>query len=179
MARAVIVNGAARSGKDTFCQLCQDASYFHDALTIQISSVDRIKAVAEKLGWTGEKDEKSRKFLSDLKDLATEYSDAPMKYLESVYNHYATEGNMIIFMHIREPEEIERARKKFDALTLLIKRPGVEPIQSNHADRDVDQYDYDYLVVNNGTLDDLGKQADDFVEKVISGYFEKRRDSGK
>ena len=38
MARAVIVNGAARSGKDTFCQLCQDASYFHDALTIQISS---------------------------------------------------------------------------------------------------------------------------------------------
>lgn len=179
MAKVVIVNGAARSGKDTFCQFCQEASYFHDALTIQISSVDRIKAAAEKLGWTGGKDDKSRKFLSDLKDLATEYSDAPMKYLESVYNHYATEGDMIIFMHIREPEEIERARKKFDALTLLIKRPGVEPIQSNHADRDVDQYDYDYLVVNNGTLDDLDKQADDFVEKVISGYFEERREEVK
>ena len=104
----------------------------------------------------------------------------------SPYHNFVTDtgivtsnSHMIIFMHIREPEEIERARKKFDALTLLIKRPGVEPIQSNHADRDVDQYDYDYLVVNNGTLDDLGKQADDFVEKVISGYFEMRRDSGK
>ena len=179
MAKAVIVNGAARSGKDTFCQLCQDVSYFHDLLTIQISSVDRIKAAAEKLGWTGAKDAKSRKFLSDLKDLATDYSDAPMKYLESVYNHYAAEDDMIIFMHIREPEEIERARKRFDALTLLIKRPGFEPLQSNHADRDVEKYDYDYIVVNNGTLDDLGEQADDFVEKVISGYFEKRRDSMK
>ena len=38
-------------------------------------------------------------------------------------------------------------KERFGALTLLIKRPGYEPIQSNHADRDVDQFDYDYTIV--------------------------------
>ena len=87
--------------------------------------------------------------------------------------------NVMLFMHIREPEEIQRAKERFDALTLLIKRPGYEPIQSNHADRDVDQYDYDYTIVNNGTMQDLEQQASDFIEKIKDGYFEKRREEVK
>ena len=51
--------------------------------------------------------------------------------------------------------------------------------QSNHADRDVDQYDYDYTIVNNGTMQDLEQQASDFIEKVKDGYFEKRREEVK
>ena len=55
----------------------------------------------------------------------------------------------------------------------------LEPIQSNHADRDVDQYDYDYTIVNNGTMQDLEQQASDFIEKIKDGYFEKRREEVK
>lgn len=127
------------------------------------------------MGWNGEKDEKSRKFLSDLKQLATDYNDAPLNYLTEVYNRTQPEEDLIVFMHIREPEEIEKARVKFNAVTLELKRPGVEPIKSNRSDRDVDKYDYDYTIVNNGTLDELAEQADDFVKKIKGGYFEERR----
>ena len=179
MAHIIIVNGPAESGKNTFCSLCRDHAYFYDMLIAQISSVDIIKEVARQLGWNGEKDEKSRKFLSDLKDLSMQYSDAPMEYLTREYNGIKDHENVMLFMHIREPEEIQRAKEHFDALTLLIKRPGYEPIQSNHADRDVDQYDYDYTIVNNGTLAELDRQADDFIKKVKGGYFEKRREKVK
>ena len=180
MAHVVILNGPARSGKDTFCELCRKRSYHYDMQVRQISSVDVIKQVARQLGWNGQKDEKSRKFLSDLKDLSTEYSDAPMEYLAREYNRYYKDNpDVILFMHIREPKEIERARERFDALTLLIKRPGFEPIQSNHADRDVESYDYDYTIMNNSTVLELEHQAEDFMEKVKSGYFEKRREEVK
>ena len=179
MAHIIIVNGPARSGKDTFCSLCRDRAYFYDMLIAQISSVDIIKEVARRLGWNGEKDDKSRKFLSDLKDLSTQYSDAPLEYLTKEFNRVKDHDNVMLFMHIREPEEIKRAKERFDALTLLIKRPGYEPIQSNHADRDVDQFDYDYTIVNNVTMQDLEQQASDFIEKVKGGYFEKRREEVK
>lgn len=110
------------------------------------------------LGWDGQKDERSRKFLSDLKDLATEYSDAPMKYMrEYVKSHQNSDE--LIFLMIREPNEIQKARKEFDAITLLIKRPNIDQISTNHADRDVDHFDYDWTVYNSGTLDDLDEMA--------------------
>ena len=124
-------------------------------LIAQISSVDIIKEVARRLGWNGEKDDKSRKFLSDLKDLSTQYSDAPLEYLTKEFNRVKDHDNVMLFMHIREPGEIQRAKERFGALTLLIKRPGYEPIQ------------------------DLEQQASDFIEKVKDGYFEKRREEVK
>ena len=124
LAHIIIVNGPARSGKDTFCSLCRDRAYFYDMLIAQISSVDIIKEVARRLGWNGEKDDKSRKFLSDLKDLSTQYSDAPLEYLTKEFNRVKDHDNVMLFMHIREPEEIQRAKERFDALTLLIKRPS-------------------------------------------------------
>lgn len=151
----------------------------HGEKSCFISSVDIIKEVARRLGWNGEKDDKSRKFLSDLKDLSTQYSDAPLEYLTKEFNRVKDHDNVMLFMHIREPEEIQRAKERFGALTLLIKRPGYEPIQSNHADRDVDQFDYDYTIVNNGTMQDLEQQASDFIEKVKGGYFDKRREEVK
>ena len=63
MKEIVVINGSVGVGKDTFVQFC--AEY---APIMNISSVDKVKEAAKVLaGWNGEKDEKSRKFLSDLK----------------------------------------------------------------------------------------------------------------
>lgn len=136
--------------------------------------MDYIKAVArDYLRWDGKKDERGRKYLSDLKDLTTEYCDLPMLKMEEKFQKAKEEMPPvdILFFHIREPAEIDRAKKKFNAITLLLCRPDADDVQSNHADRDVEDYPYDYVVYNNSTLKELGWLAGQFCNRVKSGYF--------
>ena len=60
-----------------------------------------------------------------------------------------------MFLHIREPKEIERAKQEFNATTILIKRDSVPHIVSNMADGGVFDYDYDIVVDNNSNKDDF------------------------
>ena len=60
----------------------------------------------------------------------------------------------IMFIHIREPEEIKKVVDKFSCKTLLIKRDGTQKIISNDSDKNVENYSYDY-VINNTTLENF------------------------
>ena len=71
----------------------------------------------------------------------------------------------ILFLHIREPEEIKRAVSAFGAKTLLIKKEGLKNITSNSSDADVDNYDYDYIIINT-SLENLEKEAKKFVQEL-------------
>ena len=74
-----IINGSGGVGKDTFVDLVDhNLSHKYRYLTMNFSSVDKVKKVAEIIGWdVYSKTEKDRKFLSDLKLLCTEYNDMP------------------------------------------------------------------------------------------------------
>ena len=168
-AKIVIVNGSGRTGKDTFCNMCQKIT--HCAV---YSSVAVVKELAAAAGWDGKKTEKDRKFLSDLKDLLTAYNDLPLRSMKEFVMGNADKFD-IIFLMIREPEEIRRAVEEFNAITLLVKRHDAEVITGNHADRDVELFNYDYTVYNNGTLDDLRNLADTFVKCIHSTWFEKQK----
>ena len=47
------------------------------------STVDKIKEIARDFGWDGEKTPKARKFLSDLKDVFTDWNDLPVRDVKS------------------------------------------------------------------------------------------------
>ena len=68
------------------------------------------------------------------------------------------------FIHCREPEEIQKFVDREEAKTLLVRRPEVENLeQSNHADQNVFNYNYDFIIENNGDLKDLRIKAMKFV----------------
>ena len=163
-----IINGSGGVGKDTFVELVSNElndllKKFHTV--INFSSVDKVKEIAKEIGWDGKKTEKDRKFLSDLKVLASEYCDMPFKSMRSkVAEFYEDNFAHILFLHIREPEEIERAAKSFNAKTILITRDQIKHITSNMADENVFNYDYDIVIDNSGTLDDLKIKAKKFIE---------------
>ena len=75
----------------------------------------------------------------------------------------------IMFIHTREPDEIERFVKEFGCITLLIRNPNINVITSNHADAEVENYNYDYIIDNNGTLDDLDNKAKEFIKEMLNG----------
>lgn len=145
----IIINGKGGVGKDTICDFI--SKYYS---TRKVSSITPILTIAKTGGWDGKKDDKSRKLLSDLKILFTNYNDLSFNYLKSQIEEFLLTSDRILFIHMREPEEITKFVKYLDSLniknkTLLVKRKGFdEKIYNNESDDNVDNYDYDIIFHN-------------------------------
>ncbi len=165
-----IINGSGGVGKDTFVDLVtielnDMVKKFHTV--INFSSVDKVKEIAKEIGWNGKKNEKDRKFLSDLKILTSQYCDMPFQSMKEKVNEFkADKDKILMFLHIREPEEIARSAKAFNAKTILIRRNSVKHITSNMADENVFNYNYDFVIDNDGTIEELKDKAKAFIKEI-------------
>lgn len=172
--KIVVVNGAPESGKTTFENLC---NYLIEAYPHKygintcfvFSTINFVKEVAKFCGWNGEKTPENRRFLSDLKDLLTEWGDVPIRKIEKgIRNFNISEysDSTLIFIDSREPKEIKRLQNKWGATSILVRRPNHQILASNHADAEVENYKYDYIIENDGSLEDLTGKANDFLEWI-------------
>jgi dephospho-CoA kinase len=160
-----IVNGKPRAGKDTFAQILNE---YMDVY--KYSAVTKVKEIAKQCGWTGAKEEKDRKFLHELKMLTSAYSD--MSYndvMEEIDKFKKGELDADIFVvDVREPEEIDRLVKATKAFTIFIENNRVPSITSNAADANVENYRYDFVIQNNGTLEDFEGNIKLFIEVLMT-----------
>lgn len=167
----VVINGAARAGKDTFVDAVRVAAHSVGVAVYNRSSVDIIKEAAELLGWNKEsKEDKDRKFLSDLKLLATDFNDHSFEYICREFD-LNTDG--ILFAHVREPAEIEKLEKKYgdNCFSILITAPTrVTKKFDNMADANVNQHSYTAIIENDGDLNNLYDKAKSFVNSLLSVY---------
>lgn len=162
--KIIIINGSGGVGKDTFVECCSKYTPVKN-----ISSVDKVKEAAKILvGWSGEKDEKSRKLLVDLKRLSIEYNNYPIKYIEKeIENFKKNDNQQIMFIHIREISEIKKVKDVIDNVqTLLITSNRVKKIVTNESDANVEHYNYDYYISNDGTIEELEKKAKTFIYNI-------------
>lgn len=168
MKNIIIINGCGGVGKDTFIDFCAKR-----IPTINYSSVKEIKEIATMLGWDGGKTEKDRKFLADLKNLASEYSDFSFKCIsKQIEKFFQQDKEEVLFIHIRNIPEIERVVNSFpNVKTLLILNERIEPIMSNEADANVTLYNYDYIIDNSGSLEELDIKSKNFIELLQKTYW--------
>ena len=156
-----ILNGSGGVGKDTFADFVSEY-----ARTMHVSAITPAKELAKQIGWTGAKTEKDRKLLSDLKALMIDYNDYPTIYLAKQVEAFRNDPDIeVLFIDIREPEEIGKAVSAFGAKTVLVTNRNVGSIVSNDSDRRVYDYEYDYHIENDGTLDELKEAARKFCER--------------
>lgn len=189
--KVVIINGKPQSGKDTFCKYAQ--GYCDDdesANTLIISSVDPLKEMLTQLGWDGTKTDKIRDMLMDMKQLWVQNQDGPTMFLFNnileFHKAYTGEDN-IVFVHIREPEEIKKLVNALtgfesmgiDVISLLVIRKGGEdtPNQSAETRRSDDEalinsYEYDVTINNDEDLIKLQELAAEFVDKLLEDEYE-------
>lgn len=142
---------------------------------------DMAKQAAALLGWdTQTKDDKIRLALSNIKDLSDEVFNTTSNYLDQRINSTylsakkAVNSEFVIFIVAREPKDIQRIVDTYsvqegcsrcgeccacDVHTVLIDstRPDFEFTPSNHADSGVYDYNYDWVIYNDGTVDDFKK----------------------
>ena len=163
---ALVINGRGGVGKDTLCDLA--AKHYK---VYNISSVDPIKDIARMCGWDGRKDDKSRRFLSDLKALTVAYNDFPTVWARERYLGFLESEYDVMFLHIREPEEIEKFVRATDgaAKTLLI-RGGDRMTKENYgnvSDDNVEHYTYDYYFTNDKTLEEAEREFCKLLESAM------------
>lgn len=185
MKTVVIINGHPRSGKDTFIDLTKSVGKYLYVSGVEIwktSLINPIKEAALKLGWTYEKDDRARKFLSDLKILADRtygFSEDFAKGWAKDFMEYDAPG--VLFMQAREPKDIDMikgAAEEFglNAVTLFISRKdAVRDEYACEADAGVEEYSYDYTISNDGTIDDLKDKALSFLQALDRAEDAKKR----
>ena len=130
-----VINGRPESGKSTFAQ--DVIKIVTSKFGIELSTVDLVKKIALDLGWNGEKTLKDRKFLSDLKDLLTEWDDIPVKNVKKSVDRFLWElrywdidtSQVAIFINCREPQEIKRLCEELGAKSILVRRDETEDIE--------------------------------------------------
>ena len=171
----IIINGKGGCGKDTICDILE-----RHYPTKRISTITKVKQAARLIfGWKGEKSLKDRKFLSDLKDLWTDYNDGPFVYAIDQFQKFAEKPvaayNEILIMHVREPREIKKIKDRIDysgtvpCVTLLIKSPRTESVEyGNKSDDLVNKYPYDFLYNNAAPLNKVDEDFMGFFHKFIA-----------
>lgn len=189
--KVVIINGKPQSGKDTFCKYAQ--GYCDDdesANTLIISSVDPLKEMLTQLGWDETKTDKIRDMLMDMKQLWVQNQDGPTMFLFNnilEFHKACTGEDNIVFVHIREPEEIKKLVNALtgfesmgiDVISLLVIRKGEEdtpnqPAETRRSDDEalINSYEYDVTINNDEDLIKLQELAAEFVDKLLEDEYE-------
>lgn len=164
----IIINGKGASGKDTICKIV-GKQY---AVNV-ISEITPIKEIAKTAGWNGEKDDKSRKMLADLKALFVAYNNLPYNYAMEEIAKFSASQQEILFIHVREPEEIQKLvdNSPLPLFTLFVKRLDedfTDRVYGNDADDRVEDYEYDfYYLGNNKNKEELEQSFMSFFASEI------------
>lgn len=161
----IVINGSGGAGKDTICNIV--SKYYP---TINISSITPIIEIAKLGGWSGEKDAKSRRLLSDLKSIFTEYNDLSYLYIMRECKKFLEDNNLIMFVHIREANEIQKFKNSVlaNCKTLLIRRKETGAVLlGNESDDLVEKFQYDYFYNNNKSLLELENDFMKYFRKIL------------
>lgn len=165
--RILILNGSATVGKDTFVEsLSKYVSVRH------ISMADLAKKALLSCGWNGIKDEASRKALSDIKIALDEFDDCNFKYIVEtskrfLFEYPEFEDVDYLCIDMREPKDIQRFKTFIAAVpAVLVTNERVKHITSNVGDAGVFDYNYDYIIENNGTKEDMIIKAGMLINKL-------------
>lgn len=160
--KILIINGSGGCGKGEFVK-----SIKKQVEVMQTSIIDAVKEIT---GVNG-KEEKDRLFLSTVKIAYEEYNDMPFQDMKTMVDDFHNEEYLkdvpILTIDMREPHDIQRAVEEFGAITIYLSNNRVPRIYSNIADAGVENYDYDYYIENDGSIEDLVQKAKDLLMELF------------
>jgi hypothetical protein len=137
---------------------------------------ERLSEIVIGLGW-----DKAKREYPEIRELLQRYGDEAGRQIHGKYcwvdalfrDHpwrrsnpdadWHLTGEPLVIPDVRYPNEIEAIRER-QGLLLWVDRPGVGPVNSHASDNSVGPHDFDYTVVNEGTIEELNAKIDRLVK---------------
>lgn len=178
-ATLILLNGVSGSGKDAFVDIMQHevtvCANFHRS--------DPFKGYLKSIGWNGVKDEKSRTALKYLVDIGEEsgYNEGKLcNVLLSIqianWARLEEFNTKILFYHVRDIgtiKHLKQSPKVIDCTagvySMLIYRDSQPTEPNSWYDVNAHKNEYDWVIYNDGTLQDLSCKATKFYKMLKEG----------
>lgn len=170
----ILLSGKAEAGKDTFYEMT--AERYAKRIIKRIAFADALKQIAFEMGWDGHKDVTGRRLLQDLGEIGRKYrADLWVDKTIETLQAYSRDADIVCFTDCRYPNELAGIKnsKVIDGsstvVTVRIERPGhVIAANQNHiSETALDEYAFDYTIINNGTLEDYRVKVLETVAMII------------
>lgn len=174
--KIIMICGKARSGKDTLADFLIKHLTEKEANPCRIQIAQYIKYYAMKyFGWNGEEETKPRDLLNKIgtdiirnKINPNFHTDRLIEDIKILSYFYDT----FVISDVRLPEEIKQIKKAFDNVTtikLTRESDELNEQQLKHmTETAFDNYNnFDYIIDNNGTLEELEQKSKQIINKVI------------
>ena len=169
-----IIAGKARQGKDTVCEYIRE--YYKDLNSLYLPNNYYMRDYAKRIiKWDGSDATKPRELLNTLADYARNNFDKHFYIKRTIedINVFANFYDIIIIPDARFPYEIEIPKQKFsNVISIHLERPNyiseLTNEQKQHPiETSLENYnDYDYKIINDGTLEDLKIKIFDLLNKI-------------
>lgn len=173
MVKVITISGKAQAGKDTTARLLKDQLNNNGRNVVILHYADLLKYQATTLfGWNGKKDEAGRSLLQKLgTDIVRKYNENYWAdYVVGVLKMYDGEWDYALIPDARFPNEINQMKEQFDCITIKVISDydnGLTEEQKNHpSETALDDFSFDYTIVNNRTVLGLNTAIEDFIKKA-------------
>ncbi len=173
--RVICISAKARHGKDTAAEMIKYYLECKGQRVLVTHFADLLKFICTKFfNWNGLKDEAGRTLLQYIGTdvVGTKNPAYWAEFIVSILRMFENEWDYVLIPDCRYPIEVETVRKSFETCILRVERPnfdnGLTVTQKNHpSEVDMDNYAFDAILYNDGTLDDFIEKIEWFAENFL------------
>lgn len=171
-----LISGKARNGKTTTGEFIKEEYEKRGKKVCELGYGAYIKYYAKTyFGWDGKEETKPRTFLQQLGTDIIRNKIDPMFHTNRIMQDIEVLlyfFDIAIISDVREPVEITVPKEKFnDVVSINVKRTNFESNlnekeKAHYTETALDNYnDYDYEIINNGSLENLKTKTIEIIEK--------------
>ena len=169
------ISAKARHGKDTAAELIKEYLEDQGYKVLITHFADLLKFICAKFfDWDGNKDEKGRTLLQYI---GTDVVGAKRpsywaEFIVDILKMFEDEWDYVLIPDCRYPIEVSTLKEHFDTIVLRVERPdfdnGLTESQKSHpSEVDMDHYDFDVHLLNNGSLESFKDKMAWFAENFL------------
>lgn len=175
MKKVICISGKAQHGKDTTANILKSALEERGNRVLIAHYGDLVKHICRQFfNWNGEKDEAGRTLLqyvgTDI--VRTQRPDYWVDFIIDMLVMFEDKWDYVLIPDCRFPNEVAKMKHEFEgSIHLRVVRPNFDsPLtieqQNHHSEIALDEYPYDYILVNDSTILNLGVKILEFVEAL-------------
>lgn len=176
--QVITISGHAQHGKDTTASILSEKLRSRGSSVLITHYGDLVKYVCTMFfGWNGEKDAYGRSLLQKVgTDIVRNiYPNYWVDFIVDMIRFFGDQWDYVLIPDTRFPNEIEcLIDAGIETMHVRVDRGdfdnGLTEEQKNHPSETLlNNYKYDWMIQNNGTIDDLEQKIDVLIKEKLNG----------